>query len=68
MRRIMTTLLTAILTLTAIACFLLVGVEDAGLTPGQSLLAGLAALALGALAVIVHDDAHDTDESGEPMA
>lgn len=66
MRRIMTTLLTTILTLTAIACFLLVGIEDTGLTSGQSLLAGLAALALAMLAVIVHDDAHDTDEAGNP--
>lgn len=70
MRRIITTLLTAILSITAIACFLLVGIEDTGLTPGQTLLVGAAALALGTLAVLVHDDAHDADRAGrgEPMA
>lgn len=40
MRRIITTLLTTILSITAIACFLLVGIEDTGLTPGQTLLVG----------------------------
>ena len=70
MRRIITTLLTTILTIAAIACFLLVGIEDTGLTPSQTLLVGAAALALGALAVLVHDDAHDADRAGrgEPMA
>ncbi len=70
MRRIITTLLTTILSITAAVCFLLVGIEDTGLTPSQTLLVGAAALALGALAVLVHDDAHDADRAGrgEPMA
>lgn len=70
MRRIITTLLTTILSITAAACFLLVGIEDTGLTPSQTLLVGAAALALGALAVLVHDNAHDTDRAGrgEPLS
>ncbi|MBS6345019.1 MAG: hypothetical protein KH404_04690 [Bifidobacterium pseudolongum] len=70
MRCIITTLLTAILSITAAVCFLLVGIEDTGLTPSQTLLVGAAALAFGALAVLVHDDAHDADRAGrgEPMA
>lgn len=70
MRCIITTLLTAILSITAAVCFLLVGIEDNGLTSGQTLLVGAAALALGALAVLVHDDAHGADRAGRggPMA